>query len=450
MVNLHADKMLDKNVSSFSGRTASPSFFTTISIFFAFSPNVFRPEPGEVFSPVSTNMFPYKSVNNCGVNRTSFKLITNFLKTPCPFFRFFTVQNRTFMLATMDLTITKAERSKLNDINFENLPFGKYFTDHMLEADYEEGEWKNVEIKPYQPLLLSPSLAALHYGQAIFEGMKAYKNEKGEAFIFRPHANLERFNISAERMVMPAVPAEIFIDGLKKLVQLDKAWIPQKEDHSLYIRPLLFASDEVIGVKPSETYKFLILLSPTGPYFAAPMRLYVEEKYVRAAPGGIGYAKAAANYGGAMYATAQAKKKGYDQVLWMDAFEHKYVQEAGTMNVVFIVGNKALTPDLKEGTILAGVTRDSVLTVLQELGLTVEERPVSIDELIEAYKAGQLHEAFGTGTAATIAPIRELCYRDTQMHFDTSTWKTAPAVKKMLDDVRAGRSEDKWGWMVKA
>lgn len=364
-------------------------------------------------------------------------------------FRFFAMQNRTFMLATTDLTITKAEQSKLTDINFENLPFGKYFTDHMLEADFEGGEWKNVEIKPYQPLLLSPSLAALHYGQAIFEGMKAYKNKAGEAYIFRPQANHERFNISAERMQMPTVPEEIFVEALKQLIQLDNAWIPQKPDHSLYIRPVMFASDEVIGVKPSDTYKFLILLSPTGPYYAAPMRLYVEEKYVRAAPGGIGYAKAAGNYGAAMYATAQAKKKGYDQVLWTDAFEHKYVQEAGTMNVVFIIGNKAVTPGLDEGTILAGVTRDSVLTVLKELGFTVEERPISIDELTEAYKGGQLHEAFGTGTAATIAPIKELCYRDVVMKWDTGTWKTAPAVKKMLDDIRAGRSEDKWGWMVK-
>jgi len=251
-------------------------------------------------------------------------------------------------------------------------------------------------------------------------------------------------------MQMPAVPEEIFIDGLKQLIHLDQAWIPQKEDHSLYIRPVMFASDEVIGVKPSETYKFLIMLSPTGPYFAAPMRLYVEEKYVRAVPGGIGFAKAAGNYGAVMLPTAEAKRKGYDQVLWMDALEHKYVQEAGTMNVIFIVGNKAITPDLNEGTILAGVTRDSVLTVLKELGLTVEERPVSIDELTEAYKAGQLLEAFGTGTAATIAPIKELCYRDVVMQWDTSTWKTAPAVKKILDDIRAGRAEDKWGWMVKA
>ena len=353
------------------------------------------------------------------------------------------------MVGTIDIAVTKAERSKLLDMNLENLPFGKYFTDHMLEADFEGGEWKNVEIKPYQPLLLSPSLAALHYGQAIFEGIKAYKNNRDEAFIFRPHDNLTRFNISAERMQMPAIPEEIFVDGLKQLIQLDKAWIPAREDHSLYIRPLMFASDEMIGVRPSETYKFLILLSPTGPYYAAPMRLYVEERYVRAAPGGIGFAKAAGNYGAAMYPTARAKDKGYDQVLWTDAAEHKYIQEAGVMNVVFIIGNKAITPSLEEGTILAGVTRSSALTVLSELGYTVEERAISIDEVAEAYKSGQLREAFGTGTAATISMIKELCYRDLTMLFNTESWTVAPAVKRILDDIRAGKQDDTHGWMVK-
>jgi branched-chain amino acid aminotransferase len=354
------------------------------------------------------------------------------------------------MLATLDIAVNRAEQSKLKDINLENVPFGKYFTDHMLEADYEDGEWKNVEIKPYQPLLLSPSLAALHYGQAIFEGIKAYKNAAGEAFIFRPYDNLTRFNLSAERMQMPQVPEEIFIDGLKQLIQIDKDWIPNKEDHSLYIRPMMFASDELIGVRPSDKYKFLIILSPTGPYYAAPMRLYVEETYVRAAPGGIGFAKAAGNYGASMYPTALARKRGYDQVLWTDAFEHKFVQEAGMMNVMFIIGNKAITPGLEEGTILAGVTRNSALTLLQEMGFTIEERPISIDELIEAYKAGQLHEAFGTGTAATISMISELKYKDFVMTFDTTSLKTAPALKKMLDDIRASKRADTYGWMVKA
>jgi len=353
------------------------------------------------------------------------------------------------MLAIMDIAVTKAERSKLADLSLENIPFGRYFTDHMLEADYENGEWKNVEIKPYQPLLISPSLAAIHYGQSIFEGIKAYKGADGEAYIFRPEDNFKRFNISAERMQMPAVPEEIFMEGMKQLIALDKAWVPAQPDHSLYIRPFMFSSDEMIGVRPSESYKFMIILSPTGPYYNAPMRIYVEEKYVRAVPGGVGYAKAAGNYGAAMYATAQAKKQGYDQVLWTDAFEHKYVQEAGTMNVIFIIGDKAITPDLGAGTILAGVTRNSVLTMLADMGLTVEERAISVDELIEAYKAGTFREVFGTGTAATISLIKELKYKDYVMNFDTDSWTIAPSVKKELTDIREGRAEDRHSWMVK-
>ncbi|HMW67655.1 MAG TPA: branched-chain amino acid aminotransferase [Chitinophagaceae bacterium] len=353
------------------------------------------------------------------------------------------------MTAAMDITIRKAETSKLKDINLENLPFGRYFTDHMLEADYENGEWKNVEIKPYQPLLLEPSLASLHYGQAIFEGIKAYKNSDGEAFIFRPQDNFRRFNISAERMQMPAVPEEIFMDGMNKLIALDKNWIPAKFDHSLYIRPFMFSADPVIGVRPSETYKFMIILSPTGPYYSAPMRIYVEEHFVRASPGGVGYAKAAGNYGAAMYATAQAKTKGYDQVLWMDAIEHKYVQECGTMNVFFIIGNKAITPGLEQGTILDGVTRQSSITLLQEMGFIVEERDLGIDEITDAYKSGQLHEVFGTGTAATISLIKELKYKNFEMKFDVEKWKTAPMLKSWLTDIREGRREDKYGWMQK-
>src|SRR4029077_8960047 len=254
------------------------------------------------------------------------------------------------------------------------------------------------------------SNAAIHYGQSIFEGIKAYRHDAGDAAIFRPYDNFHRFNLSAERMMMPAVPEELFIDGMKQLLALDIDWIPRKGDHSLYIRPFMFASDEMIGVRPSEKYKFMIILSPTGPYYSAPMRIYVEEQYVRAVPGGVGYAKAAGNYGAAMYATAEAKKKGYDQVLWTDAYEHKYVQECGTMNVFFIIGNTAITPDLDAGTILAGVTRDSAIEVLKELGYTVEERPVSIDEIIAAHKSGDLKEMFGTGTAATVSMIKELTY----------------------------------------
>ena len=353
------------------------------------------------------------------------------------------------MIAAENINITKAEHSKLKDINLENIPFGKYFTDHMLEVDFEDGEWKNAEIKPYQPLLLDPSLAAIHYGQSIFEGIKAYKNEAGEVSIFRPLDNFKRFNISAERMQMPQVPEDIFMEGMRMLIELDKNWIPQQEDHSLYIRPFMFSTDNMIGVRPSEKYKFMIILSPTGPYYSAPMRIYVEEKYVRAVPGGVGYAKAAGNYGGAMYATAQAKLKGYDQVLWTDAFEHKYVQECGTMNIFFIIGNTAITPDLKEGTILAGVTRNSTMVLLREMGFQVEERAISIDDVISAYKAGILYEVFGTGTAATISMIKELRYKDYVMEFNVDNWKTAPALKSQLNAIRYGQAPDNYGWLQK-
>jgi branched-chain amino acid aminotransferase len=353
------------------------------------------------------------------------------------------------MVAAMDILITNAERSKLQELNLDNLPFGRYFTDHMLEADYENGEWKNIEIKPYQPLLLSPSVAALHYGQAIFEGIKAYRDNEDNAYIFRPHDNYKRFNISAERMQMPIVPEELFIEGMRRLIALDKNWIPSRKDHSLYIRPVMFASDEMIGVRPSETYKFMIILSPTGPYYVAPMRIYVEEKYVRAVQGGVGFAKNAGNYGAAMLATAEAKQKGYDQVLWTDAFEHKYVQEIGTMNVFFIIGDKAITPDLEQGTILNGVTRQSVITLLNEMGFKVEERQLGIDEIIDSYKASLLHEVFGTGTAATISLIKELRYRDFVMQFDVENWETGPTIKKWLNDIRESRREDKYNWMWK-
>ena len=353
------------------------------------------------------------------------------------------------MIASADFNITRVERSKLHSTSLENIPFGKYFTDHMLEVDYEDGEWKTVEIKPYQPLLLSPSLAALHYGQAIFEGVKAYKNSDGEARIFRPYENLKRFNISAERMEMPKISEEIFIEGMKELVKLDSDWIPNKPDHSLYIRPLMFSSDEMIGVKPSAKYKFIIILSPTGPYYATPMRIYVEEKYVRAVPGGVGYVKNAGNYGAAMYPSAEAKRKGYDQVLWMDALEHKYVQECGTMNIFFIIGNKAITPDLKSGTILSGVTRESVIQLLKDKSFIVEERNISIDEIVAEFNSGNLLEVFGTGTAATISMIKELKYKDFIMNFDVEKCEIARSIKTRMNAIKEGREDDKYNWLVK-
>ncbi len=352
------------------------------------------------------------------------------------------------MIATEDFKTTKTTKSKLSSLDLNNIPFGKYFTDHMLEASYKNGEWGLTEIKPYQPITIDPSCSAIHYGQSIFEGIKAYKNKQGQPFIFRPEDNFNRFNKSALRMEMPEVPEEIFMEGMKQLVRLDQDWIPNKPEHSLYIRPFMFSTDDAIGVKPGLTYKFIIILSPTGPYYSAPMKIYVEEKYVRAAPGGVGFAKNAGNYGAAMHATAEAKKKGYDQVLWMDAIEHKYVQECGTMNVFFIIGNKAITPSL-EDTILAGVTRDSVITLIKDMGIEVEERALSIDEIIGAYKKGELNELFGTGTAATISLIKKLCYRDFIMDFDTEKWKIAPEVKRKLNEIKEGKVEDKYNWLKK-
>ncbi len=353
------------------------------------------------------------------------------------------------MTEAMDISITRVERSKLQDTNLDNIPFGKYFTDHMLEADFENGEWKNIEIKPYQPLLLAPSLAALHYGQAIFEGIKAYRDDQGNAFIFRPFDNYRRFNRSAARMNMPLVPEELFIEGLRQLVALDKNWIPAKKDHSLYIRPVMFSTDDVLGVRPSDTYKFLIILSPTGPYFVNPMRISVEETYTRAAPGGVGFSKNAGNYGGSMLATTEAKKRGFDQVLWTDAGEHKWLQEVGMMNVFFLIDGKAITPSLEEGTILEGVTRDSVIKGLHDMGIPVEERRISIDEVVAAYKQGKIAEVFGTGTAAVIAPIRELNYKGYSMEFKTDEYRVSGAIKSWLNDIREGRIADKHGWMLK-
>jgi branched-chain amino acid aminotransferase len=353
------------------------------------------------------------------------------------------------MAAITTIPVTKSEISRLQNTPIQNAPFGKYFTDHMLEADYVNGKWTNIQIRPYQPLMIAPSNAAIHYGQSIFEGVKAYRHENGEAFIFRPLDNFHRFNVSAKRMQMPEVSEEIFVEGMRLLLEIDKEWIPVYPDHSLYIRPFMFASDEVIGVKPSETYKFMIILSPTGPYYAAPMKINVEEHYVRAVPGGIGFAKAAGNYAAAMLATAEAKQKGYDQVLWMDAVEHKYVQECGTMNVFFIIGDNVITPDLNEGTILAGVTRDSAIVMLREMGYHVEERPLAIDEILKAYHNKELKEVFGTGTAATVSLIRELRYKETNMVFDTDSWKITPELKRRITAIREGHASDNHGWLYR-
>lgn len=345
--------------------------------------------------------------------------------------------------------VLKTAKSRLKEVDFSRLTFGKEFADHMLTADFEGGEWKNAQIVPFGNLSLSPANMALHYGQSIFEGIKAYKDPQGNPLIFRPDMNYERFRRSAERMAMQPVPKELFLDGMKQLVSLDRDWIPENEGCSLYIRPFLFASDEAIGVKPSESYKFMIINSPAGPYFGKPVRLYVQEKYVRAFPGGVGFAKNAGNYGAVLQPTREIQKLGYDQILWTDGIQHKYLQECGTMNLFVIIGDTALTPDLDQGTILAGVTRDSVIRLLKDKGLKVEERPVSIEEVTEAHHNGTLKEVFGTGTAASIAYIAELASRELSIRFDPSTWEIGPWLLKELNDIRTGRKADKWGWNMK-
>lgn len=353
------------------------------------------------------------------------------------------------MIDALDIKITMAPGSKLSEVPIEKMIFGKNFSDHMFVADYVDGHWANLEIKPYQPIMISPACSAIHYGQSIFEGIKAFRNlETEEVKIFRPYDNFIRFNNSARRMSMPDVPEDIFIGGMKRLIGIDKDWVPSRHDYSLYIRPFMFAVDDFIGVKPSQTYKFVIILSPTGPYFPKPMRIYVEEKYVRAVEGGVGFAKNAGNYGAAMYPTAEAQRNGYDQVLWTDACEHKYVQECGTMNVFFVFGNTAVTPPLDSGTILAGVTRMSVIELLNEMGVTVEERNLSIEEVKDRYKKGELTEVFGTGTAAAILMVAELTDKEMTMKFDEEKWRIAPEVKRKLDAIREGSAEDKYGWLV--
>ncbi|WP_241559120.1 branched-chain amino acid aminotransferase [Chitinophaga barathri] len=344
------------------------------------------------------------------------------------------------------IKVTKTTNSRLAEVDFNNLVFGKKYADHMLVADFDGKEWKNAEILPFQNLSVSPSNAAWHYGQAIFEGIKAYNDQEGNPMIFRPYDNYARFNKSAERMGMPDVPEWLFVGGMAMLIDLDRQWVPSNEGCSLYLRPFMIAADEFIGVRPSDTYKFAIINSPSGPYFNKPIHLLVQDKYIRAFPGGVGYAKAAGNYGGAMYPTMQARKDGYDQILWVDGHEYKWLQECGTMNVFVIIGNRAITPDLTNGTILAGVTRASVMDVLTDMGLEVEERPVSIEEVVAAYENGTLREVFGTGTAASVAYVEQLDYKEHRISMDTTQYEIGAEVISRLDAIRTGKAEDSRSW----
>lgn len=352
---------------------------------------------------------------------------------------------------SMKITIEKTTSPKAKP-DQNKLGFGKYFTDHMFIMDYTEGKgWHDPRIVPYGPLELDPATAALHYGQAIFEGMKAYNTEDGRILLFRPHKNMERINNTNDRMCIPPIDVEFCVEAIKALVSVDRDWIPGAEGTSLYIRPFIFATDAVLGVHPSHTYKFIVILSPVGAYYPQginPVNIYVESYYTRAVKGGTGFAKTCGNYAASLKAQANAADKGYIQVLWLDGIEKKYVEEVGSMNVFFKINGEIVTPAL-EGSILPGITRASTIELLNSLGVKVSESRISVQDLYDAHAAGKLEEAFGTGTAAVISPIGELNWNDHKIIINDN--KIGELSKKIYDTItgiQSGKLEDKFGWTV--
>ena len=347
-----------------------------------------------------------------------------------------------------NISVSKTENSRLSEVDFDKIPFGRTFSDHLFVADYINGEWTNLQIVPFNRFLMHPSSLALHYGQAIFEGMKASKGQDDRPYFFRPELHAQRLNASAERMCMPTLPEDLFLQAIHQLVALDQDWIPKKVGSALYIRPFMFANGEFIGVAPSDTYKFMIFTGPVGPYYPKPIRLVVEEKYVRAVDGGVGEAKTAGNYAASLLPTKLAIEKGYDQVMWMDAHEFKYIQEAGTMNLFFVIDGKVITP-ATDGAILKGITRRSILTILKDKGYTVEDRPISIDELVEAHNKGLLQEIFGTGTAAVVANVSDFTYKGVQYDLPpVEEHKIANLARDEINGLRNNTIHDERGWVV--
>jgi len=346
------------------------------------------------------------------------------------------------------ISIQRTTQSKLDSLDFDNIPFGQVFSDHMFVADYADGVWQDPRIVPFAPFEMHPASMVLHYGQAVFEGMKASKGKGGVPQLFRPDQHAARINRSAARLSMPAFPEDLFVEALHQLVALDAAWIPPQAGSALYIRPFMFATDPFIGVRPSNTYRFIIFTCPVGPYYARPVSLYADTTYVRAVNGGTGEAKAAGNYAAALLPAQEAQARGFDQVMWLDGVEHKYIQEVGTMNIMFVIDGKVITPK-PEGAILRGITKDSVMTILRDQGYSVEERPITIDEVIEAHQAGRLQEVFGTGTAAVVAHVSEIQYKDINLQLPpVEDRKIGPFIKTEIDGLRAGSVADTRGWVV--
>lgn len=335
----------------------------------------------------------------------------------------------------------------------ENLGFGVHFTDHMLLMKWNRDTgWHDAKICPFQDFSMNPAAMVFHYGQAIFEGLKAYRGKNGQIYLFRPQDNLERMCQSAVRMCMPRLPVEKVLKAMKALIYLERDWVPDADGATLYIRPTMIATDGFLGVRPSDTYYFYVILSPVGAYYAEgcnPTRIYVSDEYVRAVKGGVGAVKTAGNYAASLHMSEIAKKKGYTQVLWLDACEHKYIEEVGTSNIFFKIGDTLITPPL-EGSILGGITRDSVIKLAQSYGIEVAERQISIDEVIYANRDGSLQEAFGTGTAAVISPVGELFYKE-ESHIINGgeTGKIAKRLYRDLQDIQYGVADDPFKWICR-
>jgi branched-chain amino acid aminotransferase len=349
---------------------------------------------------------------------------------------------------TTDIAITRAGFSKIDTVDFENLTFGNIFTDHMLVCDYKNGEWEKPVIKPYEPFLIDPSAKVFHYGQAIFEGMKAYKDDNDDVWLFRPDQNFERFNKSANRLAMPAVPEEVFMGGMKKLLELEKAWVKKGKGNSLYIRPFMIAIGSGVVAAPSMHYRFMIILSPAKAYYSGTVKVIIAEHYSRAANGGIGAAKAAGNYSAQFYPTRLANEKGFQQIIWTDDATHTKLEEAGTMNVFFRINDTLYTAPTSER-ILDGVTRKSLIELAKSENINVEVRPVLVNELVEAANNGSLKEIFGAGTAAVVNPIVGFSYQDKYYELPEQEHSIALELKEKLTNIQYKLAEDSFGWTVK-
>ena len=346
-----------------------------------------------------------------------------------------------------DITVELTNNSKIDSVDFNNLPFGSVYSDHMFECDFIDGKWQNATVKPFSAISLNPSAKIFHYGQSIFEGMKAYKDEQNNTLLFRPLDNCKRLNKSAERMVIPQIPEEIFMKGLKKLLEIDNDWIPTKEGSSLYIRPFMFATGNGFHASPADSYKFLICTAPSGAYFSGKVKVLIEEKYARAANGGVGYAKAGGNYAAQFYPTQLALEKGYNQVIWTDDNTHEYIEEAGAMNI-FVRINDTLITSPTSDRILDGITRKSIIQIAKDNNIEVEVRKITVSEVVEAANNKTLKEMFGAGTAAVISPIAGFGYKEKDYDLPELENPFAKTLKKQITDIQTNKAPDPYGWRV--